>query len=92
MLITSSIKEHQLNTNQLRHQLGTNQCAGDKIGNEAEIVDSLRYDHLGTPATSLGEVNVENFGSEGDGETDDTEVINNGDSNGSNFFNCLIDL
>ncbi|CBI24902.3 unnamed protein product, partial [Vitis vinifera] len=53
------------------HQLGTNQCAGDKIGNEAEIVDSLRYDHLGTPATSLGEVNVENFGSEGDGETDD---------------------
>ena len=51
--------------------MGTNQCAGDKIGNEAEIVDSLRYDHLGTPATSLGEVNVENFGSEGDGQTDD---------------------
>ena len=41
---------------------------------EPEIVESMRYDHLGTPATSQGEVNVENFGAEADGETDDTEV------------------
>ena len=33
-----------------------------------------RYDHLGTPATSLGEVNVEDFRAEGVGDTDDTEV------------------
>ena len=33
MLITSSIKEHQLNTNQLRHQLGMNQstCVPTKV-------------------------------------------------------------
>ncbi|KAJ9685691.1 hypothetical protein PVL29_017646 [Vitis rotundifolia] len=42
---------------------------------EAEIVDSTRYDQLGTPATSLGEVNVENFGAKGDGVTDDTEAF-----------------
>eukprot|EP00261_Vitis_vinifera_P038521 XP_019079764.1 PREDICTED: polygalacturonase-like isoform X3 [Vitis vinifera] len=42
---------------------------------EPEIVESMRYDHLGTPATSQGEVNVENFGAEGDGETDDTEAF-----------------
>ena len=41
---------------------------------EAEIVDSTRYDQLGTPATSLGEVNVDDFGAKGDGVTDDTEV------------------
>ncbi|XP_034703710.1 polygalacturonase-like [Vitis riparia] len=42
---------------------------------EAEIVDSTRYDHLGTPATSLGEVNVDDFGAKGDGVTDDTEAF-----------------
>lgn len=34
-------------------------------------------DDLGSPATSIGEVSVENFRSEGVGQTDDTEVTNN---------------
>ena len=45
-----------------------------KMDYHAEIVDSTRYDRMGTPVSGLGEVNVDDFGAEGDGKTDDTEV------------------
>ncbi|CBI24904.3 unnamed protein product, partial [Vitis vinifera] len=46
-----------------------------KMEYEPEIIDSMRYDQLGTPATLLGEVNVDDYGAEGDGITDDTEAF-----------------
>ena len=39
-----------------------------------QITESRRYDHLGTPGSSPGEVSVEDFRAEGYGESDDTEV------------------
>lgn len=45
-----------------------------KMGYRDDIVDSTGYHRPGTPATGQGEVNVDDFGAEGDGETDDTEV------------------
>ena len=54
-----------------------------KMDYHDEIGDSMGYDVLGTPATGRGEVNVDDFGAEGDGKTDDTVVrtMNNGYSN-----------
>ena len=47
MLITPSIKEHQLDTNQLRHQLGTNQMAplpGIEPGSDGAIATATARD------------------------------------------------
>ena len=43
----------------------------------AEIIDSTSYDRLGTSATGLGEVNVDDFGAEGDGKIDDIVCTEN---------------
>lgn len=62
---------------------------------EAEIVDSMGYDQLGARAPTLEEANVDDFGAEGDGEKDDTEVLYHqhwGDDTWFIFFYCLIEL
>ena len=54
MLITPSIKEHQLDTNQLRHQLGTNQFV-IKIAEEYQIVPTLELSTFVVPTIDMYE-------------------------------------